>query len=462
MSIDFDTDPGGAFVRLGRIGNVLYLLNGAQNAIGAYSGLAAQYLAAVSPDLHPDYAGFEVISDAVLRSIPPAPMGPLQQLAVQTLLGTVKADVPSAGRDLGPALAEFVRQMKAQSKTVKASTVGASATVFGSPANTGNGNVVLTTKRGDGLTLEHIITESARLTCTGDSYSDRQTPSREPFLFVGKEDLAGPWDYDAPQGSGANTAIRSVDATQDASTSGNLLTNSDCESWSGSPLALDNWACSGTYGTDVIRTATPFAGTYAAQFAATATTQAIRQTFNDATGTTTAPNLLRSYAVNFRLRRVSSAITAGVLTVSFVDGSNAVINDEQGNAASFTVTLSALTTSYAPFSGTLRLPSVPPAVIKLQIKVTTNHDNPFLLDHLAMTPVTSPYAGGPGIAVFGGSTPFRTGDGWTVATTNDRGGASYGATFQQLFDRLFGARAIGLLLPSSAGSPSIADTLITS
>jgi hypothetical protein len=52
------------------------------------------------------------------------------------------------------------------------------------------------------------------------------------------------------------------------------------------------------------------------------------------------------------------------------------------------------------------------------------------------------------------------GDGFILTATNNYGGASNLSTWQQLFERLFGMRALGLVLPSSGG-PTIADSLIS-
>ena len=65
------------------------------------------------------------------------------------------------------------------------------------------------------------------------------------------------------------------------------------------------------------------------------------------------------------------------------------------------------------------------------------------------------------MAVFSGNVNFIENDGWDMTTTNDFGGSSNLATFQWLFDRLFNMRSLGLLLPSTASSPTVADSLIT-
>ena len=84
-----------------------------------------------------------------------------------------------------------------------------------------------------------------------------------------------------------------------------------------------------------------------------------------------------------------------------------------------------------------------------------------LIDDVCLARMTGLYPGGPAAAIFSGATPFLTGDGWDIATTNDRGGASYGGTFQTLFLKFF--QQPTFLLPSLADTNETqADTLITS
>jgi hypothetical protein len=70
------------------------------------------------------------------------------------------------------------------------------------------------------------------------------------------------------------------------------------------------------------------------------------------------------------------------------------------------------------------------------------------------------YPGGPLIGVVAGSSKWALNDQYNLTIANNQAGASYGSTFQILFDRLFNMKQYRLVLPDDA-SPSIADTLIT-
>jgi hypothetical protein len=463
MSIDFVSNPNGLFPRMGKLGKLLYKVNGNQSDLATVFGeIAAQYTTGLL-----DVAGQLEISQTGLIRNQPGIVSAIQQSAVATIIGMVEADAPAAARSLSDALIEVRRQMLAGSVTVKACTVAAAVAALGTP--TGTGVIVASTKRGDGLVQENLFAEVGRIVCTADSYSGGQTAGREQFRYVGESSQSGGvFDYDWPAGSDAQTALTAVSADDFANTTGNLLSNGNFETWSSDATPTLNgqsWATTGTAGTDWKRDSGAFRGSYALRLVAgTGILSSFAQTFHDTsdnfgTGAALTPNT--SYAVNLWMKQGGS-VTGGVLTVELIDGSGTVINDQQGSANSFTKSLSGLTTSYAAVSGVFRVPAVPPATVKLRFRVSTALTGAdVFIDDFCVTPLTAVYTGGPGVAVFSGATPFVTGDTWTLTQTNDRGGSTYSATFQALFDRFFSARSLGLLLPSS-GSPSIADSLISS
>lgn len=456
----------GLFTRWGKQGKAVFACNGGQATLAtALTEIGDQY----ETSLRDVFATIAASQKALVRGqISPGVLA--AAMGTNTFLQMMDADTPAAARSVGLAALELIRQMKASVDSVKASTVGVTPTAFTSPSNTGNGTLVTSTKRGDGLVNENMVTETGRLTCTSDSYSGGQTAGRERFQFLGESPLGeGRFDYLFPTGSGANATVRCVEPTQDASTTGNALTNGDFETWSGSPVQAENWAITtGVWATDVIKDITagrPRSGLACARWAATAVLSKIDQQFGSATttgtsaGTGASLTAQTSYAVCLFLRRVSTAITTGTLRVRLIDGTATTINDTQGTANTFNVTLSTLTTSYAAFTGVFRLSNLPASTVKLRIELTVANDQDFLLDDVMMAPLTTLYTGGPGLAIFAGTTPWATGDGYSLAATNDRGGATYAnGTFQTLVPALLGLPT--LLLPS-AGSPTIANTLIT-
>lgn len=461
MAIDFDT----LFTQIGRVGRAHYVLAGGQAGLpAAFTSLFAEF-----DGQHDIIGSIESRQDSLIRQESAAGLlAVLQPVAQQALLDAVKADQPSQARTVPLAIAELIRQMDANAKSVKACTIGLTPTALS--GNTGTGVLVTSTKRGDGLVQQNTIAETGRLSCVADSYTLSATAGQETFVFVGADpDTARIWDYDWPLGSGAGTTIPLANPSFDANSSLNVLTNSDFETWTTDTDPVPaNWHTGQTWGTELQQSGTGFSSSYALQFNA-ATGTAIYQQFNttvsDGTSTTAGtsfnPAALNSLAVNLWARKGTGTITTGVLTVELVDGSGTVVNDEQGTANSFTIDLTALTTSYVAYNSVFRLPAVTPSTLRLRLRLSTAlAGGTVLVDDVCMAPLVAAYPGGPGLRVFPGVTPFKIGDGWTIATTNNRGGASYGATFQTLFDRLFGMVAQNQLLPYDA-SPTHADTLIT-
>lgn len=462
MALNFDTGDESAFARLGKILKIPYLTTPYEASLpAAFLEINDGYVTTLTA------VGGQVATQAnqLARSASNT-MTYASQAAWGVVQGMVLADQPSQAGTQYSAMAEFIRQMKLQSKTVQASTIGSSAAAL--TPFTGTGVLVLTTKRGDGLVQENTIAETLRLVCTADAYTGGATSGQETFGLTGSPVSAGVWDYDWPTGSGAQTSGNAVSADQDATSGGNLTTNGDFQDWTDDATPeLVSWQLGGTgaWGTDVQRNSSdPFRSgqDYALQFNPGANNPVIYQVFADGTNGSQATLAgLTSFQVNLWLRKLSGTISAGVLTVELTDNSGTVTADAQGVNNSFTVTLSTLTTGYVAYSGTFRLSATPPASVQLQLRISTDLAGAsFLAADVCCAAVRAMYQGGPGYNVFSGATPFVGGDGWTITNTNNQGGASYLATFQTGFQRLFSMTEMGLLLPSS-GSPNISNALIT-
>ncbi len=373
----------------------------------------------------------------------------------------VAADNPARGTTLPAALHELVSQMTSAAQSTALCTVGATATALSS--NQGNGAIVLNIVRGDGRVQENIVAETAALLCTTDSQTGGALPGNEIFNYVGQPDQGDPSLDNWPTGSGANAVITSI-ASASSNAGGNLLTNSDFENWSGSPLALNNWTLAvGTWATDILREGTTvYSGAYSLKVIGGGALVALAQSFINATVGTPAVLLPeRSYAVHFSAK-VDVVPAAGALTLELVNGSGTVIHDDAGNANSMAFSVPSLTSSWASYSAVFRLPRLIPLGVQLRLRVSTGitAGSNLFIDGMAMAPMTALYNGGPSVAIFCGSTPWVAGDGWTVAQTNDRAGTLYSSTFQAMFDRFFAMRSLGLLLPSSA-SPTVSDALMS-
>ena len=468
MAIPWTDNPGGFFKRLGVLGGYLSEARTHQNAT-----LATRLTSLVNQlTINSTGAGITSepdLADDLPRSFDTGKSGAgsnlsdLKRLAEEIVTRMVYRDNPQRSRTtLKVALEEAIRQMGvATTVRVSACTVSASAGSINTVASTApNGVVVLSVKRGDGRQQDNLFAEVGRLVCTGDGYAGTATAAAEPFTFEGDEAQTSPLHWEWPLGSGANASMSAADAAQDVA-SGNLLFNSDWETWaSGAP---SYWTVTDAQTQLTQETTTFFDGANAIKLAGHATgTPQLTQVFNDSTnGTSTVLKPEVPYACNLWIR-TDLVPAAGVLTVDLIDGSNVVINDQQAVANSFTKTLSTLTVNtWTAVNGVFRLPRVLPSTIKIRVRLSTamSAGSNLYLDRCGMATMTRLYAGGPYMAIFSGNVPFVTGDWFAITMANDRAGASNLNTWQTLFDRLFDMRALDLLLPTS-GTTLINDSLI--
>jgi hypothetical protein len=380
----------------------------------------------------------------------------VRSVMAQTLLSAVNADSPQPDRNSVPlALAELIRQMKAGGASVSACTVGMTAAA--ASGNSGNGILVLTSKLGDGLVQQNAFAEVGELVCTADAQGGNAAAGGEPWTYRGDYATPDVLSIDWPGFSGSVAGLTTIDSQ---AAGGNLLRNGSFDTFTVTNVP-DNWAMTGTVATNYAKeTSVVHRGAAALKFIGDgATLTGATQTFS---ANVIRPN--RVYAANLWVRLDASAV-GGQLTLDLYDGA-AVINDDQGVPNSITYALSSLAipTAYAPLNGVFRTPRVLPATVKFRVRlsVALASGRTLYLDSLAMGEVSFLYAGGPAISVFAGSSPWITGDRYAVTVTNDRAGSSYGATWQTVFDRSFGMRQLGLMLPYSASSPTIADSLLTS
>ena len=370
---------------------------------------------------------------------------------------------------LKEALLELRRQMIAVPKTLQRTAIVVTGSAI---TGTGNGALVTSKARGDGLTNELAFAETGLLRCDLDSYRDGATVNREWFYYYGRPKLDGmhPDWGESGYGSGANTLIKVIDPTA-FDPLGNLLTNS-FETATANVFA--NWyAAVGTAGADFASTTTAalvYFGSTALKFiGGTAVATKFEQTFNTSTTSGSGAGTLgriygsTAYAVIVRLKAETGVPASGVIRVRLANSAGTTLNDDAGTANSFDCTLSTLSTSdWTNFSGTFRPPKTMAAGAKLIIEASTviPAGTNVAIDGVAFAKMTPCYLGGPFACLFAGSTPFIRDDFFTIATTNDYGGAAHArANFHMLLDSLYDMKAMDLLL-NSASSPDISDGAI--
>ena len=400
----------------------------------------------------------------------PGTIGGLAQNVARTALNRkIFRDNPRISQTLQSlnvldSITELIRQMKLAGATVLAQTIAATPTAF---TGTGNGVIVASTRRAlDGLVLENAFAETLLLVVANDSYTGGATAGNEGINVTGTGQQTNVFAFDWPLGSNASTGLQVIDGNVDNG-SGNILTNSGFEAFSNN--VPSNWTLVvGAGGTDIFDENSivydPVSGGSAIRLTGVAggTLTQIRQQFNASAGTLGELDPLQQYSFNVFVRRDGTAAAAGVLTVELVDNNFNVLQDENGANNTFTIDLTALTTSYVAYNGVFRTPAVMPSAVYLRLRLSTalTSGRSVYLDKGSLGQMTQTVTGGIFLAVHAGSNKFVAGDYATVAVTNSRGAGGTLNTFQTAIYRLIPEFASNeLILPSSA-TPTISDGLI--
>lgn len=459
MAIPLD-GPGGLFTRLGLIFGAMELLNAQR---GAEAGAAFDAIVA-------EFDGDEALTDSLYssleahRSAASSGLSALRTLAANTVVEMVRADFPQPDLSLRSALAELVRQMEAGSETVKRSAV--SASVAADPGNVGNVELVASVKLAEGCCATQSLPEDVVAVVTADGQPGGGSLSGRERIAVRGQFAVSPLDWSWPAGSGASISLTAVDAADDArGGAGNWLSNGDFAEWesdsSSGPYTPAGWVVAeGTAGVDVdLDSSSGYDEATALLFVGDGSTNAtVHQEFGAAIGSGSPVEVppLTQLALCMRIR-VPTAAT-GVLRAALVDGSGAVLVDEDGNPAAVSVDLSGVGSSYQAVTGTLRTPAVVPATVRFQLRLTTplQAGRTAWVDEVALARMTPLYPHGPSFAAFSGDVDAAVGDRFVASIGNDDTSG-----FQAWFDRAFGMRQLRLILPSST-TPTIDDALITS
>lgn len=385
-----------------------------------------------------------------------------QGLANDTVIQMANNDTPLSAVTLQKALELLNKQMIATSDSVKGNTVSVAVNTTGA-SNTGTPTVIASTTGANGIGLQYPFAETIVLRTITDAANGGTAGNEVLTAATAAITDAGPLDWRWPTGSGQSTpAVRMCNNAVDA-TGVNLLTNSDFETWSGSPLSANNWTkLVGTYATSIVKVTSPVhRGSACMSFVGDSSElTSVAQTFGSSSGT--AATLLPStvYAVSFWLYVASAAPAAGILSVDLVDSTPTIINDANGTANQKTYALTGITAdTWTNVTAFFRTPAVLPSQISLRIRVSTaiTTGTTVLIDDVAMCAATQMYTGGPYVAAFRGVTDTVATDFWNIVVANN-----YAGQFMTWMERLFAMRGtIGITLPYKLdASETVADTLV--
>ena len=379
-------------------------------------------------------------------------LGNLQSFMQNTVVEMCYDDAPGINpKDVNTSLDKIILQMVADNASINRPTITASA--IPDPLNYGNGALIVSLVNPiTGNPTDMVFDETIAAVCTDDSYpGGGATEGQEPWTFTG-EIAADALSVEWPLGSGASATL----TTQNASSTGQMITDGDFEEWGGSGNNTPTqWTIAvGTAGTTIFRGASAYVGSYDMQFTGNGSElTCIRQ---DLTLTDFEPQ--KSYGFLIRMK-TDGSVAAGAVRIRLVDESNAVISDELGTANSVSQAVTSLTSSYTTVEAFFRMPKVMSFTqIKLEIALTTAITNTEVLhmDSAGLVEATPLYDGGPLVAMFRGSTPYAIDDKWIIIVTNNLTTTS----FVRSLDRWFDLRTNNKEIPSAV-SETIPDNLIS-
>lgn len=456
MALTF-TGTGGLFTRLGRIAKIADVLRTNQSALE--TNLEAIRTACLAgAGITEPLSNFDRLIQASIAQAQ-GYMPNLQTLAQAILIKMVYDDNPAQASSLVNALREVIRQMQAASQTVKRCTP--TLTLTADSNNAGDGVMYGTVHQWDGTLLEWIYPESAiQIRCTTDSQTGGATEGRETFSYVGEPfsviGLNSVWNYDYPLGSGRQTRLIAVSPT-----SGSYLrADGDFDNFvTTGAQGPEGWTViTGTNPTNFTRDTTTFySGTASLRLNAGSTLQA----FSYKPATALPPTSV--LGLNVRLR--ASAALTGNLRISITNPAGTTLTGGDGNPMQIDIALSTVSTSsWGSHGGYFYSPRSVPSGALVRVEVTTAISGGNLnVDRMTLFELTELYAGGPRVAVVSGANKFVVNDLFFLTTTNDFASSTNLATWQWAWERLFTPtpRSLGLYLPSTTGTPTISDTLIT-
>lgn len=461
MAIDFTTDPAGLWRVIGAELNVLDSINnfrGNANLTGCSSlgdaadSVAVQY---TSPNLDLNEGLWTQLES--WRSALDGAATDIANRVKNTIAQRAYRDNPQVDLADDTVLAEVYKQMVSQSKTFDANAC--TATVAAGGSNVGDAMVVASIKLRDGRTCELLIPEVFELICTTDQDTGATLDS-ETYDFASEASLLGTLAWNWPDGSGSTGTLTAVDAAN-TDTSVNLLAGTGTFEDQTSNMVDDWTALAGTPGTDILTEAsTVYKGARCVEFLGqtVATNPKIAYTLD---ATLLEPGMVLHFAGKVGK---GASISAGILKASLVNGSNTIIDDDQGNDLATTIAHGSIAAagSWTTFSGSFTLPKVIPSTVKFVLEASTaiSDTHSMFLDHFSLTIAGDPiyvadeaFNGGLRITIHSGAADAVVDDLYTVTIANDLGGE-----FQTWLWRIYGA--LRQMPSDSGGSENIADSWI--
>lgn len=374
------------------------------------------------------------------------------EVAENALIDTVTTHDPLIPRNVTACLDELVSQMLKDNKTV--AKLKNTITV----SDPGSKNVVIwENKNTKGGPNQFTLAESIRFEVSSDSYTGGTSPGNETFTVITKDSTDSAYSYDYPAGSGASDTFSRVNIRGSGSEGNILLNGTFTEPDTTIVTAPLSWDASSAKGTKGVNWATSTSGLLITGNV----TQDVRLQQN----ITPYINTNALYSFYFKLN-APAALTTGDFQIDLIDDYGNILTSDVNSMLSFSVPLTTLTSTDSVFTGSFVMGSKKSPIVHLRIRSTLESTKTLYVKDMVISEMYELYSGGPFVSVLGLPTnPLYKGEriDTVITKVKDDGttnGATYtNATFQVLFDRLFGTSPSGFTLPNST-TPNISDSLI--
>ena len=442
-----------------RLGHLIASLNEVNSYRGStlpdrVTTLEADY-ASVNPSLISDLTNQENASNSSLDGW----VTYLSTFVTNVIITEVTNDKVLPNADITHCLVEWVRQMviAADSFNVSTCTLG-SVTDVGSP--TSHTQWLTSAKDGTGVVQDLIVPDDYLIKITADDQRGG-TKYAEGYTITGKAANLSLTEATYPTGTGIDTQYQIIDPAVD-----DIALNANFESWAVANTP-DDWivVAPSIAGTNVFKVADDArtgADGFSLKLLSTASgTVKVRQDITSSLK----PNTV--YGVHFKQSPIangSATASACAVTVSLVDGSGTVIEDDASTSNSLVGSTHAVVTISSGWNNGYQkvfiTPKTLPSTVYLEISQAADaagcEDH---IDHMCLVQLSPLYAGGPYFEGFSALVRAAQGDAWTWDITLDGSDAITSYIVRGL-DRFLNLKALGIRLPTS-GSPTQADSLIT-
>ena len=457
MPIDYTTTTSSLPVRLGRFIALGKDLRSQQSSTltninelrGAYTATTLDREEYVGPLASEDS---EQLVDGMARTLQTHVREGMERTVVQTVSEGIRevGDVTEALRLL--AIDMIANSQAITTTSVSIGTVSLTASGTGTMHASADGKFVYGgakygSKQGSN---DSILPETLSARCVKDARDNSLIRGNERWEIAGKaavDRLDRRWqDNLSGFGSGSRLLINSTCGDIEASgiVGQNMISNGGMERADATPFPLDWQIQTGTAGTNLVQENVGARGSYSLQITGN---NVVAHNIYQVMGQGPRPSIKSNtvYIVTALLRGKAAAVDSGTIALQLRDGSNVEISGCSVSRNMAGVGLSVPTGSWTRMIGSFTTPLDLPSTVRFALAFTVKMDvENLLVDEVCIVEAARPYALGPGLAVFAGTTDWQLDDRAEIAITKTT------SDWQSNLDRYLDLAGRDIQLPTSA------------